>query len=124
MLTCHEIGFDAEVGHVDLWPAVIDRLAKTWNKDARIFQTLLKNHCYGLPRGRVTRPGKHSLILHGTDAPLSRWRDHVVRHFMIDRRAVKVMFDEHETMLAGDRKKVIEILGIALPELEQESDVD
>ena len=90
----------------------------------RIFRTLLKNHCYGLPRGRVTRPGKHSLILHGNDAPLSRWRDHVVRHFMLDRSAVKVTFDEHETMLARDRKKVIEMLGVTLPEIEQESDAD
>ena len=27
VLTCHELGFDADVEHVDLWLAVIDRLA-------------------------------------------------------------------------------------------------
>jgi hypothetical protein len=124
VLTCHEIGFDAEVGHLDLWPTVIGRLAKIWNKDARVLRRLLKNHCYGLPRGRVTQPGNHSLILHGNDAPLLRWQDMVVRRFVLDQRAVKFVYDEHETMLTGDRKKVIEILGIALPELEQESDVD
>ena len=28
VLTCHELGCDADVGHVDLWILVIDRLAK------------------------------------------------------------------------------------------------
>jgi hypothetical protein len=55
VLTCHEMGFDAEVGHADLWPSVIERLAKACVRDARILRRLLKDRCYGLPRGRVTR---------------------------------------------------------------------
>jgi len=120
VLTCHEIGFDAEVGHVDLWPAVIERLAKTWNVEARI----IKDCTYGLPRGRITCPGRQSLILHGNDSPITRWQDKVIRRFDLDRRSIKVVYDEHETMLGEDRAKVIETLGISLPEIQQESDME
>ena len=27
VVTCHQLGFDAEVGHVEMWTAVTDRLA-------------------------------------------------------------------------------------------------
>jgi hypothetical protein len=118
------MGFDAEVGHVDLWPAVINRLAKTWNTDARVLNGVIKDCSYGLPRGRITYPGRQSLILHGNDAPVSGWRDKVIRRFDLDRRSTKVVYDEHETMLVGDRARVIETLGISLPEIRREGDVN
>lgn len=34
VLTCHDLSLDPEVGHVDLWAAVVDRLAAAWGRDA------------------------------------------------------------------------------------------
>jgi len=114
VLTCHELGFDAEIGHADLWLIVIERLATAWNKDGRVLRRLLKTHCYGLPRGRVTRPERISLILHGRDAPRPHWQERVIRRFDLDRRSVKTLFDEHETMFAEDHRLVMSALGIAI----------
>jgi hypothetical protein len=30
VVTCHLLGFDSEAGHVEMWQAVIDRLASAW----------------------------------------------------------------------------------------------
>jgi hypothetical protein len=117
VLTCHELGFDAEAGHVDFWPAVIDRLAKSWRREPQVLQRVLTNECYGLPRGRVTRPERLSLILHGNDAPIACWQDKVIRRFDLDCRSIKVLQDTHETMLPDKREKVMNILGIDLPEI-------
>jgi hypothetical protein len=113
VLTCHDLGCDADVGHADLWLKVIARLAHVWNKDARSLRRL-KTHCYGLPRGRVTRRGRISMINHGNDAPLRHWLGRVIRHFDLDRRSVKPLFDEHERMFAEDRRQVMDALGITL----------
>jgi len=58
LVTCQQLGFDAEVGHVEMWTAALDRLAVAWHKDATVLRRLLKDCWYCLPRGRVTRPGK------------------------------------------------------------------
>ena len=34
LLTCEDLGFASDQGHPDLWPAVIDRLATAWGKNA------------------------------------------------------------------------------------------
>ena len=46
VVTCHQLGFDAEVGHVEMWTAVTDRLASAWHKDAAVLRRLLKDCCY------------------------------------------------------------------------------
>ena len=112
LVTCHGMDFDAEVGHVDLWPSVIDRLANTCDRDARILRRLLKDRCYGLPRGRVTRPAGRSLVFHGRDAPRPDWEQCVIQRFALDPRSVKILHDEHETMLAEDRRRVTAALGL------------
>jgi hypothetical protein len=62
-LTCHELGHEARVSHLNFWPSVIDRLAEVWRKDAKVVRRELR-YCYaGLARGRVTRPGGASLSL-------------------------------------------------------------
>ena len=114
VISCHELGLDAGIGHADFWPAVIDRLATTWDKDERALQRLLKDRYYGLPRGRVTRPGGRFLILHGADSPPSDWLEQVIRRFGLERRSVKVLFDEHETMMAEDQNRVMSALGISV----------
>ena len=112
VLTCHELGCDADVGHVDLWTLVLDRLARTWRRDRRVLTKYLKNNYTGLPRGRVTEVRNRFLIFHGKDAPVTDWVPKVIRKFDLDHRKVKVTFDEHERMLAEDRSKVTETLGL------------
>ena len=84
VLSCHELGHDAEVGHIDLWPSVIDRVAEVWRKHT----------------------------LHGKDAPVSDWLARVIRRFDLDRRSVRVVYDEHERMLPLDRRLVVGTLGL------------
>jgi hypothetical protein len=84
VLSCHELGHDAEVGHIDLWPSVIDRVAEVWRKDT----------------------------LHGKDAPVSDWLARVIRRFDLDRRSVRVVYDEHERILPPDRRLVEGTLGL------------
>jgi hypothetical protein len=110
VLTCHDLGRDAEVGHICLWPSVIDRLAEVWRKDARVLGRRLRDAYSGLPRGRVTRPGSRSLVLHGDDAPVSDWLLRVILGFDLDRRSIRVVYDEHERMLPADRRLVAEAL--------------
>ncbi len=118
VVTCHQLGFDSEVGHVEMWTAVTDRLASAWHKDAAVLRRLLRNCAYGLPRGRVTRPGKRFLILHGEDSPSPDWLDSVILSFHLDRRSVKALFDEHERTMAEDRRKVLVVLGDRLAQRE------
>src|SRR5262245_26881327 len=65
----HELGHDAEVGHFDLWPSVIDRLAEVWCKDPRILGRRLRLSYTALPRGRITVLSPPDwLIVQRTDA--------------------------------------------------------
>jgi hypothetical protein len=72
----------------------------------------LGKHCYGLPRGRVTRPEKNVyLILHGDDSPIPDWTEAVVRDFHLQGRRVRPLFDEHEQRLPGDVRALARVLG-------------
>lgn len=110
VLTCHQLGFDAEAGHVELWDAVIERLATTWGKDVAAFRRMLKKSPYGLPRGRVTRPGRRYLILHGDDWPRADGLERVLVAFALDRRLVRVLFDEHERTMDVEWNRVARAL--------------
>ena len=112
VLTCHDLGFGPDDGHFDMWPSVIDRLAAAWQRDRRRLRDLLTRHCYGLPRGRVTRPDRRFLLLHGNDAPVADWLGRVIERFNLDGRAVRPLYDEHETMMAEDRRRVTAALGL------------
>ncbi len=112
VLTCHDLGSDAEVGHVDLWPAVVDHLEAAWGRDAGGLRRRLSGRYSGLPRGRVTRPGRTVLILHGDDAPVADWREKLIEGFRLGGRSHRFLFDEHERMLPGDPVRVEEALGI------------
>jgi hypothetical protein len=95
-----------------MWRLVIERLATGWGRDVQALRKHLKTNCYGLPRGRVARPEKRFLILHGRDAPMKEWLPIVLQKFDLERRSVKVLFDEHEVMFTSDRRKIREILGL------------
>lgn len=83
VLTCHDLGFNPEAGHVDLWTAVVDRLAVAWERDAGGLRRRLVGRYTGLARGRVTRPGKTVLVLHGDDAPVFDWRERLTENFRL-----------------------------------------
>lgn len=112
VVTCHDLGLDADFGHVNLWPALVRRLAVTWGRDERPLLKRLRDRCYGLPRGRVTHPDGRWLILHGADAPRPGWLVRVCRRFDLDRRSVVVLYDEHETTFAEHRRAVLDALGL------------
>jgi hypothetical protein len=115
VVTCHRLGFDADAGHVEMWDAVIDRLAAAWGKDVAVLGRLLRDRPYGLSRGRVTRPGRRFLVLHGGDSPRPDWLVPVLLAFDLERRDVRVLCDEHERTLDDDRIIVTKALGIRLP---------
>jgi|SRR6516225_4060885 hypothetical protein len=69
VLTCHELGCDADVGHVDLWTLVIDRLATAWRRDGRVLKKHLNNNYTGLPRGRLTKVQYRFMLFHGKGCP-------------------------------------------------------
>jgi len=96
-----------------MWTAVLDRLAAAWGKDGVVLRRVLKDRCYGLPRGRVNRPGKRFLVLHGEDSPRPDWLERVLVGFHLDHRSVKVLFDEHERTMAEDRRSVLKVLGVS-----------
>ena len=114
VVTGHQLGFDAEAGHVELWDAVIDRLATAWGKDVAVLRRLLGNCPYGLPRGRVTRPGRRFLVLHGDDWPRPDGLERGLVAFGLDRYFVRVLFDEHEVTMDDDRRSLAGILGISV----------
>jgi hypothetical protein len=70
----------------------------------------------GLPRGRVTRPDKTYLILHGEDSPdfPAGWEKLVIEAFGLSGRNVKSVFDEHETQIPGHPQAVEASVGHGL----------
>ncbi len=113
VLTCHDLEFDPDDGHFDMWPSVIDRLASAWRRDAVRLRRLLAVHCYGLPRGRITRPDRRFLILHGADAPVADWLPMVVERFNLNARTVRLLHDEHEETFIEDRRAVNAEFGLS-----------
>jgi len=108
---CHDLGFDSEVGHVDLWPTVVDLLAAAWGRDAGALRLSLTDHYTGLPRGRVTSPGRTVLVLHGDDTPVADRREKLIESYRLGDRAHRFLFDEYERGLPGDPERVEEALG-------------
>jgi hypothetical protein len=115
-MTCHDLGRPPDTGHVDLWPKVLDHLAAAWGRDGKTLRRRLGIQYTGLPRGRVTRPGKTSLILHGEDAPITGWEELVAGRFRLSRRTFKVLFDEHETQIPGHPEALQTALNLPAPE--------
>jgi hypothetical protein len=114
VLACHDLGFGPDDGHYDMWPLVIDRLATAWSRDALRLRRRLAEHCYGLPRGRVTRPDRRWLVLHGDDAPVADWLGRVVGRFGLAGRSVKLVMDEHEQTFSEDRRAVNDEFGLSV----------
>ena len=114
VLICHDLGFGAEVGHIDLRQSAIDRLAAAWGKDRKVLARHLRDRYTGLPRGRLVEPRGRFLVCHGHDAPVGNWKTRVRRAFGLEGVPLKAVFDEHETTLDEDRRRVEAILGIEI----------
>jgi hypothetical protein len=73
----------------------------------------LAHHCYGLPRGRVTRLKNVYLLYHGSDSPIPDpdWIKPVVDAFGLHGRRIKPLFDEHEQRLPDDVRALARVLG-------------
>jgi len=117
VVTCRDLGCSADAGHdADLWPRLMVPLAATWGKDAQILKRKLALSYTGLPRGRVTRPDRTFLVLHGKDSPIPMWEPLVIESFRLSGRKVKFVYDEHETMIPGHPQAVAASLGFRLYE--------
>ncbi|QDV37569.1 hypothetical protein [Tautonia plasticadhaerens] len=114
VVTCHDLGHDAAHSHRELWPALVRSLAGAWGLGTDEMGRLLEDRYYGLPRGRVTRPGGKWMILHGEDAPVADWLPPVLAAFRLDGRPIRVLSDDHERTLSDDRWRVEEALGITI----------
>ena len=112
VVTRRDLGCGVDAGHdADLWPRLMVPLAAAWGKDAQILKRSLVLSYTGLPRGRVTRPDKTFLVLHGKDSPVQGFEGMVISSFRLTGRKVKFIFDEHETQLPGHPRAVEESLG-------------
>ena len=117
IVTCRDLGCYADAGHdADLWPRLMAPLAATWGKDAQILKKKLALSYTGLPRGRVTRPEKTFLVLHGKDSPIPMWEHLIIEGFRLSDHKVKFVHDEHETMIHGHPRAVETSLGLRLYE--------
>jgi hypothetical protein len=112
VVTCRDLRCSPDAGHdAHLWPRLMVPLAAAWGKDAQTLKRRLALSYTGLPRGRVTRPDKTFLVLHGKDSPVQRWEELVLEAFGLSGRKVKFIFDSHETQLPGHPQAVESSLG-------------
>ena len=112
VVTCRDLGCGRDAGHdADLWPRLMAPLAEAWGKDALVLKKKLALYYTALPRGRVTRPEKTFLVLHGKDSPTAGWEEMVIAGFRLSGRQVKFIFDAHETQLPGHPEKFSSIFG-------------
>jgi len=112
IVTCRDLGCHSDAGHdADLWPRLMVQLARAWGKEAEVLKRRLAISYTGLPRGRVTRPKKVFLILHGNDSPAAKFEEMVIESFRLSGRKVRFLFDAHETQLPGHPEKFSSIFG-------------
>ena len=86
-------------------------LAEAWRRDALILKKKLALYYTALPRGRVSKPEKTFLIIHGKDSPTAGWEELGIVGFRLSGRKVKFIFDGHETQLPGHPEKFSSIFG-------------
>jgi hypothetical protein len=112
VVNCRDLGCKSDDGHdAELWPRLIVRLAVTWGKDPQILKRRLHQYYTGLPRGRVTRPDRTFLILHGNDLDIAGYEELIIESFRLSGRKYKFVFDEHETQIPGHSERFSSIFG-------------
>jgi hypothetical protein len=104
-------------GHDLLWDKyVIERLSVIWGKDTNKLRRSLRGHYTGLPRGRVNKVSNGWTVVHGDNAPVSSWKNQVIRAFVLTAQKDKVRFmkDDHETIIPGDPEAIQDALKVDL----------
>ncbi len=114
LVTCHDLGVPDSLSHREIGPSVVDRLAARWGREPNEFQQRLRDHYYGLPRGRVTNPKAGCVILHGNDAPLADGLTLVRVRFRLSAVNARTLFVDDEQTRAMDVRAVEEALGLSL----------
>lgn len=112
LVTCHDLEIWDAVSHREFWPAVLEHLAKTWDKDTNVLYRRLFDHHTGLPRGRITHPKSGYVLIHGDDAPVPNWLELIKERFRLTE--VTPLYTEHERMIGDDPIAVEKILGTSL----------
>jgi len=95
--------------HIILWKYVVEKLAENYKLDPKALYNRIKNNYAGLPRGRVNKiaNNKYTLV-HGNDAPKGCNMNKVLSAFKLVaiKENVRILYDEHETMIEGDPEAV------------------
>lgn len=112
--TCHDLGLWDGISHREAWPHLIRHIAPMWVRDPEEMRARLRDHCYALPRGRITCPRGAYLLLHGNDAPLADWEEKVLSHFGLSGQQVPTDWDDHEKTRRADVDALEEFLGFPL----------
>jgi hypothetical protein len=112
VVTSRDLGCDPDAGHdAELWPLLLDLLADAWGRDRKSFRRRLRQYYTGLSSGRVTKPARTFLVLHGDDAPISGWRDLVVEKYRLGSSKFTMLFVEHETQIPGHPEALAATMG-------------
>ncbi len=114
IIICHDLGAWDGISHRDFWPSVLEHVASTWGKDAKVLIHRLRDQYAGFPRGRVTHPKSGYLIIHGNDAPVTDSLDRIKERFRLTDVKVTPLYDDHERVLRDDLRVVQDALGIPL----------
>lgn len=114
VLTCHDLGFGPGDGHFEMWPALVDHLARTWGREPGLLLDRLENCWYGLLRGRINRTDGRLVLLHGDDAPVANGLERVVERFRLDGRPVEFQISEHHETVPKHRRAVNDEFGLSI----------
>ncbi len=114
VVTCRDLTRQSGMSHARLWPDIVRQLSRSWGRAEEPLMRDLIDHYSGLPRGRVTRVRDVYLVHHGGDAPVPDWLARVESRFGLQAKPRRVLWDEHERMLAGDPEAVQRSLGVDL----------
>ena len=85
-----------EIVHAVIWDKFLAReVAEIHNKLNNLKE--IENCPFGLPRGRVfVRPGEKLVLWHGSDSPLSDWKERIFAEFNLSDANTDVLFHPHE----------------------------
>ena len=110
--------YGEDILHTQVWErSTAEALGEIWGLDAGTVKRI-KNHPYGVPRGRVSIGVGMVFINHGKDTPMDK--DEILRKVssefglggLVARDKVKVAFDHHEMMQKEDRNVINGVLGM------------
>lgn len=116
LVTCRfdEVSGTSDVTHDEYWSDFVAQLvASKWAKVLKVDQDALAYeltlHCYGFPRGRISRFGNKYMVHHGGDTPPAITKELVRRGFSLP-LDTKWEFDSHERCTVNDLDALKDLL--------------